>query len=266
MPLLASNTVPLVAYARPPLAHVVPCSPTLDCWSPTLGPVSDPTNDPSWLTTPISAPDQVAKYYDDWAQTYDATLKGWHYDSPTIGAQLLVERGGVGPVLDVGCGTGLTGQALHDAGIEIIDGIDLSLASIELARARGVYRHVQHVDLQQLPLPHPTNSYGAMLCIGVLSYVPDAEPLLRETARVVVNGGRVVLSQRDDMWEERNFGELLKRLETEGLFADVWWSEPQPYMPGHEDFTDQIFVHYVTMTVAEISTDWADTTAHLAPS
>ena len=103
---------------------------------------------------------------------------------------------------------------------------------LDAARARGVHRHVQRVDLHQLPLPHPTNSYGAMLCIGVLSYVPDAEPLLREASHVVINGGRVVLSQRDDIWAERKFGELLKRLETEGLFADLWWSEPQPYCRG----------------------------------
>ncbi len=216
----------------------------------TVEPVNDTDNDPSWLTTPISAPAEVAAYYDNWADTYDATLHSWDYTAPSDAARLLVERGGIGPVLDVGCGTGLTGQALADLGFEPIDGIDLSVASLQRARARGVYRDLLQVDLQALPLPHSTDAYATMFCIGVLSYVPDAEPLLRETARVVRSGGQVVLSQRDDIWAERDFGALLGRLQAEGLFRDLWCSDPQPYMPGHEDFTDRIFVHYVTMTVA----------------
>ena len=219
-------------------------------WRPTVEQVNDTDNDPSWLTTPISAPAEVAAYYDNWADTYDATLHSWDYTAPSDGARLLVERGGSAPVLDIGCGTGLTGQALADLGFEPIDGIDLSVASLQRARRRAVYRELLQVDLQQLPLPHPTDAYGTMFCIGVLSYVPDAEPLLRETARVVRSGGTVVLSQRDDIWAERDFGGLLGRLQAEGLFNDLWCSEPQPYMPGHEDFTDRIFVHYVTMTVA----------------
>ena len=43
--------------------------------------------------------------------------------------------------LDLGCGTGLSGQAFIDM-IDVLDGIDLSAKMIELAEAKKIYRHL----------------------------------------------------------------------------------------------------------------------------
>ena len=54
---------------------------------------------------------------------------GWGYCMPEAIADALVKHGGLGvqdSVLDLGCGNGLCGQALHNRGLEDLNGIDFS--------------------------------------------------------------------------------------------------------------------------------------------
>lgn len=68
--------------------------------------------------------DDVKRYYDDWAAQYNQDLSAWGYQAPVIGAGLLSSGVAVdASVLDVGCGTGLTGLALHAAGFSDITGV-----------------------------------------------------------------------------------------------------------------------------------------------
>jgi SAM-dependent methyltransferase len=217
-------------------------------------------DDKSWLRVPLTDPVAVAERYDEWAATYDDELRGWGYDAPTQAAQLLVgipahqqsPAGSVldGAVLDIGCGTGLTGVALHTLGVSVIDGLDLSEASLAVAEARGVYRTLQRHDFNESPLPFADGSYTAAQCVGVMSYAHDPRSLILDACRVVRPGGTVVFTQRSDLWAEHNVAGILNDLRADGTLAEVTWSEPQPYMPGNADFTDQILVFYATLTVA----------------
>ena len=45
-------------------------------------------------------------------------------------------------ILDVPCGTGLTGLQLHSAGFKNIDGVDFSDDMIKQAKQKGIYRHL----------------------------------------------------------------------------------------------------------------------------
>jgi 2-polyprenyl-3-methyl-5-hydroxy-6-metoxy-1,4-benzoquinol methylase len=155
-----------------------------------------------------------------------------------------------GAVLDIGCGTGLTGLALHALGVHTIDGLDLSEASLTAAQSRGIYRSLQRHNFNESALPFADNSYRAAECIGVLSYAHDPRALIVDACRVVQPGGCVVFSQRNDLWDQHNLAEVLNDLCTEGILTKATWSEPQPYMPGNADFADQILVLYATLTVA----------------
>ena len=99
----------------------------------------------------------TAAYYDEWAETYDVTLKNWDYQAPDDAAAILCEYLKSGDdILDVGCGTGLFAKALSrylECGIE---GIDISTASLEIAEKQGGYDHLQRHDLQAPPLPMTT--------------------------------------------------------------------------------------------------------------
>ena len=207
---------------------------------------SSPTpNDHNWLTKLSTDSQGTAAYYDDWAESYDDTLAQWNYRSPVIVAAMLkqdVPPGG--PVLDAGCGTGLSGRALHDAGFRRITGIDISQASLDVAAQAGVYERLVQVNMQQAPLPLETGEFAAVQCVGVLTYVPDTAAILREFCRVVRPGGLVAFTQREDLFNEREVAGVMQTLADEGLWTPVSVSEPQAYLPGNADFADRVRVIY----------------------
>lgn len=195
--------------------------------------------------------DDVAQYYDDWAADYDATLQQWQYEAPEqVAGRLRSHLDGESLVLDAGCGTGLSGAALAAAGFRTIDGMDVSQQSLAVAAERGVYRSLQQVDMQRLPLPYADNAYAGLVCVGVLTYVPDSAGILRELARIVRADGVLLLTQRSDLLIERDFPATLEALQAEGLFTTFQVSEPRPYLPANAEFRDDIRVHYITCLVA----------------
>ena len=203
----------------------------------------------SWLKQGSTSSEEVARYYDAMAATYDSTLQAWDYRAPDAAAAML---GGYAEpdasVLDAGCGTGLAGLALRRAGFDgPIDGIDLSPASVERARRRGLYRRLAVADMQELPLALDADAYDATFCIGVMTYIPDGEDLLREFARVTRAGGHVLFSQRQDLFAERSFDELLRRLDESGVCETLEVTPPRPYLPANPDFGDDVGVIYVAL-------------------
>ncbi len=191
-------------------------------------------------TTDSSA---VQSYYDDWADRYDETLAEWQYRAPEDASDLLAPHLGDGArVLDVGCGTGLLATALRKRGDYTVDGIDISAESLHLAERRGDYARLIHHDLQDLPLPVQDNAYDAAASVGVLTYIEDAEALLRDLCRCVRPGGAITFTQRTDLWQDRNFPETIARLERDGLWDSHHISAPQQYLPGNEEFLDEINV------------------------
>lgn len=146
-----------------------------------------------------SDPSEIRGVYDSWAPAYDEDLAAWGYEAPAVSALYLRE---LAPrdatVLDVGCGTGLVGRALRRAGFDDLVGIDFSVDSLAIAERRGAYRALRRVDLSALPTTLPSAEYGALTCIGVLSYLPDVEAVCREFCRVVAPGAPLVLTQRAD--------------------------------------------------------------------
>jgi SAM-dependent methyltransferase len=95
--------------------------------------------------------------------------------------------GTVGPILDVGSGTG------SDAGALGALGIDRSQAMCARARARDVVCALG--DAAQLPIR--TSSMAAVRCDRVLQHVTDPDACIAELVRVTRPGGRVVVADPD---------------------------------------------------------------------
>jgi predicted TPR repeat methyltransferase len=208
-----------------------------------------------WLVRGSTAPDDVRRYYDELAVSYDTTLASWGYRAPariaalTLAALEPLDGGSDLSILDAGCGTGLAGQALRDAGYAgSLFGVDLSPPSVALARERGIYDEVAVGDLQR-PLPYGADRFDAVVCVGVLTYVPDVAGVGSEFCRVVRPGGVVALTQRDDVWRERDSANVLHEFERAGRWAVFHLSPPCSYLPGNADFGDTIGVRYLAARV-----------------
>ncbi len=203
-----------------------------------------------WLTQGSTDSEEVAKYYDEWATNYNDTLVSWNYRAPVDAANLMKQYVPTDRrLLDAGCGTGLSGQALLDAGYRDIVGIDISPDSLVIAEQTNAYRHVQTQDLQQVPFPFETDSFDALACIGVMTYVSDPIAVFREYCRLVTSGGYLVFTQRDDLFASQDYHAVMAKLQEEGLWEIVSVSEPQPYLPNNEDYADHIRVIYIVARV-----------------
>jgi predicted TPR repeat methyltransferase len=204
-----------------------------------------------WLHQGTSDAREVADRYNEWAKGYDDDLTSWSYQAPTVVAATVVSRHPeAGSALDVGCGTGLVGRALRRQGFTgQILGLDISQASIEIAQQCGAYDSVEHADLQQR-LPLEDDSVDAVVCVGVMTYLPEVEAVWREFARVARPGGLVVATQREDLWHTRRCQAVVDRLQDEGMWAPLAITGPAPYLPEGYGGTPAVDCYYLTALVS----------------
>ncbi len=204
-----------------------------------------------WLLQGTADAGQIAGRYDEWAENYDDDLASWSYQAPAVVAETVVSRQPkAGTVLDVGCGTGLVGRALRARGYAgRIMGLDISQTSLRVAQGTGAYDTLEPADLQQ-PLDVDDNGVDALVCVGVMTYLPDVEAVWREFARVVRSGGLVVATQREDLWEPRNCQGVIDRLDTEGVWTPLDVTGPAPYLPDADGGLGGLGCYYVIAGIA----------------
>jgi predicted TPR repeat methyltransferase len=141
--------------------------------------------------------------FDDWAPTYDNDLvneMGYVADAEAcrrLQAMLPDRRA---RILDAGCGTGLVGRRLQQAGYTDIHGSDYSQKMLDEARTRGAYRSLQQHDLTQ---PVETDQpYDAAIVVGVFAFsVPSAEHLVNITCSLKP-GGVALVTVNGKAWRE----------------------------------------------------------------
>lgn len=138
--------------------------------------------------------------YDDWAASYDAEIATNGYATPGRCAGALASQipDNTRPILDFGCGTGLSGLALRIAGFTTVDGVDLSAEMLEKAHAKGLYRTLTRIDADAA-LSHAPGTYAAIAAIGVIGAGAGAAPIsvFDTLMKGLACGGRFVFSFND---------------------------------------------------------------------
>lgn len=92
-----------------------------------------------------------------------------------------------------------------------LHGVDVSAVSIPFAEATDAYESAAVADLQE-PLACGDASFDALVCVGVMRYLPDVEATWREFARAVRPSDLVVATQRRDLWSEQRCQAVIDRL------------------------------------------------------
>jgi SAM-dependent methyltransferase len=92
-----------------------------------------------------------------------------------------------GRVLDHGCGDGRF-ASLAWPGRKLTAGCDINPTSITLARARGIYNHLDVCDAARC-LPWDSQSFDLVFDNSALEHIEDLDAALAEIARVLAIGG-----------------------------------------------------------------------------
>jgi len=98
-------------------------------------------------------------------------------------------------VLDAGCGDGTLALMCAQRGAAHVSGCDPDPRMVERAQTRMAENGVT-VEIRQAAaegLPYADNSFDVVSCVTVLTFVPDVAAALREIARVLRPGGRLVI-------------------------------------------------------------------------
>ena len=140
--------------------------------------------------------DQTQEYFDGIADRWDEMRRAFFGEGVRRAA---VDAAGVGPgqiVADVGTGTGFIAKAAIDAGARVI-GIDNSEGMLAQVRERFAGRAFEARQGDTDALPLADGEMDAVLGNMVLHHAPDPAGAIREMARALKPGGRLVITDAD---------------------------------------------------------------------
>jgi SAM-dependent methyltransferase len=186
----------------------------------------------------LGGAEETRKFYREWAGTYDtgfAETRG--YTAPREVARVF--RAGAGdniPVLDIGAGTGLLGEALRGT---VIDAIDLSPEMLSVAEKKGVYRRLFTGDLTG-PLDIPSDSYGGLVSTGTFTHGHVGAVCLPELWRIAKPGALFVCTVIAEVLDSAGFGSALAQMVARGKITPVQFREFSIYdKPGGDHADDK---------------------------
>jgi len=170
--------------------------------------------------------EQTRSLYDEWAASYDEELRAAGYASParTAAAMAAAVADRAAPLLDLGCGTGLSGEALRDAGFTTIDGTDFSAEMLAVAAGKGVYRDLFQGDLNT-PIPASPGTYANAAAVGVFSPTHAPAAMIDDVVALLPSGGCFGFSLNDHALAEPGYEQRIADLVEAGaveVVSDVY--------------------------------------------
>ncbi len=191
--------------------------------------------------------EELAERYDEWSKDYESDLNrdfGWL--GPGLAAEILTKHVSQGEkILDAGAGTGLVGQLLANQGYRNLVAMDLSEGMLEEARKKEVYLELHQMEMGK-SLSFPSDSFDAVISVGVLTVGHAPTSSLDELVRITKPKGHVVFSLRPDLYENGGFREKQSALESQGKWHFVEVSKAfQPLPKGEPGVLHQVWVYQV---------------------
>ncbi len=157
---------------------------------------------------------ELLKYYSQWAAEYDQDLVAQcQYIAPQKVAEVLLQFVPKdATILDAGAGTGLVGEILYQNGYSHLEAMDISAAMLEQARQKNVY-DAFHQKVMGQPLGFKTDSFDAIVSVGVFTYGHAPSHSFDELLRITKPEGYIIFTLRLDFSENSDLKHKLMILE-----------------------------------------------------
>ena len=198
------------------------------------------------LVSGVGSINKTRKYYDDWSENYDATLKLWNYQAPKKSIKFLQETININPqkILDLACGTGLFGTELKKIYPKSqIFGSDISNKSLKITSGKKIYKKLQIKNFEQLH--HYKLKFDLISLIGSMTYCKNFDKLFANINKNIKEKGFVIFTHRTDLWKQQDFLRILKKHQKTLKIIKI--SRPLNYLPLNNDFKNKIKIKIVLL-------------------
>jgi len=185
-----------------------------------------------WLNDEECA-DTVQYIGDKECKDYESAMRLWGYCMPELVSSALIEHGNLKPskdvnIIDLGCGTGEIGQALHKKGFTTLSGADISEGMIEIAEQKGVYSTLKKANLLH-QLPFEDESFDCAISSAVTTYLDPSA--LNQWVPIIKKGGLLCVVHKASVWPK--WIKEQEKLEENGTWEQVFCSkDPLPFLPS----------------------------------
>jgi len=188
---------------------------------------------------------EIKKFYDNWSNTYDLTLKEWGYIAPSHSTRILKKKLKKNPkyLLDLACGTGLFVEKFKKIFPKCTcDGSDISKEILEISNSKGLYRNLYKSSFEKKI--NLKNRYDLVSLIGAMTYCSNHNLLFKLVNSYLIKGGLFIFTQRIDLWDKLKFEDTINNLEN---FKKIYKSRPINYLPKNKDFGQDIKIRIIVL-------------------
>ena len=141
---------------------------------------------------PRASNECILQIFNDFSSYYDSKMREiLSYQAPERIQELIQAEMGDArglEILDIGCGTGLSGAGLKERAA-CLAGIDLSPEMIEVARERDIYDQLEIAEITEW-LEQTEGQFDLIVACDCLVYFGDLQPVTALAARRLKPGGR----------------------------------------------------------------------------
>ena len=185
------------------------------------------------------------KYYDDWALSYDQTLKKWNYKAPLKAVNVIsFLKENIKSNLDLACGTGMFAARLKKNYPNItIDGCDISSQSLKIAKKKQLYRKLIKQSFEKKI--NISKKYDSVSMIGSMTYCKKPKTLFSLVFNYLKKDGIFIFTHRIDLWEKQNFDLIVNNFNKSFHLAHK--SRPMNYLPQNSFFSNKIKIRLVVL-------------------
>jgi predicted TPR repeat methyltransferase len=161
----------------------------------------------------------VERTFDSFAASFESKLERLSYRAPALVAAAL-QHSGLEPskrlhVLDVGCGTGLSGLLVAPYARRLV-GVDLSEQMLARAKEKQVYDELSKTDLTEY-LRATTDTFDVIIAVDTLVYVGSLDAVIAAAAEALRANGLFAFTLEQASRREND--ELDYRLEMHGRYC-----------------------------------------------